>query len=131
VAGLEALLALHRLTDPRLSVEVVAPEREFVYRPLAVAEPFKLAHPARIDIAELAAGTPSAAPPAAARPCTRRGRAAAEPHLLLAHVAVALRRPVSRNRKTTGLRSLHARSQARKTQLTCHSAISTTLGRSG
>jgi sulfide:quinone oxidoreductase len=56
VAGLEALLALHELAGPRVRVELLAPEREFVYRPLAVAEPFKLAHPARVDLAELAAG---------------------------------------------------------------------------
>ncbi|HEY1277838.1 MAG TPA: FAD-dependent oxidoreductase [Thermoleophilaceae bacterium] len=55
VAGLEALLAMHELAGPRVRVELLAPEREFVYRPLAVAEPFKLARPARIDIAELAA----------------------------------------------------------------------------
>ena len=47
VAGLEALLALHELAGPRVKVELLAPEREFVYRPLAVAEPFGLAHPAR------------------------------------------------------------------------------------
>ena len=32
----------------RVRVQLLAPEREFVYRPLAVAEPFGLAHPARI-----------------------------------------------------------------------------------
>jgi sulfide:quinone oxidoreductase len=55
VAGLEALLALHRLAGPRVQVELLAPEREYVYRPLAVAEPFSLAHPARLDLGELAA----------------------------------------------------------------------------
>ena len=54
VAGLEALLALHELAGPRVRVQLLAPESEFVYRPLAVAEPFGLAHPARIDLAELA-----------------------------------------------------------------------------
>ena len=54
VAGLEALLALHDLAGPRVRVHLLAPEREFVYRPLAVAEPFGLAHPARIDLKELA-----------------------------------------------------------------------------
>jgi sulfide:quinone oxidoreductase len=54
VAGLEALLALHDLAGPRVRVQLLAPEREFVYRPLAVAEPFGLAHPARIDLSELA-----------------------------------------------------------------------------
>jgi sulfide:quinone oxidoreductase len=56
VAGLEALLALHKLAGPRVSIDLLAPEDEFVYRPLSVAEPFKLAQPARVDIAELAAG---------------------------------------------------------------------------
>jgi sulfide:quinone oxidoreductase len=56
VAGLEALLALHELAGPRVKVDLLAPEHEFVYRPLAVAEPFKLARPAPIDLAELAAG---------------------------------------------------------------------------
>ena len=54
VAGLEALLALHRLAGPRARVELVTPEEEFVYRPLAVAEPFRLASPARVDIRGLA-----------------------------------------------------------------------------
>lgn len=54
MAGLEALLALHELAGRRVRVQLLAPEREFVYRPLAVAEPFGLAHPARIDLAELA-----------------------------------------------------------------------------
>jgi sulfide:quinone oxidoreductase len=55
VAGLEALLALHELAGPRVRVELLAPERTFVYRPLAVAEPFRLTDPARIDLAEIAA----------------------------------------------------------------------------
>jgi sulfide:quinone oxidoreductase len=55
VAGLEALLALHELAGPRVNVELLAPEHDFVYRPLAVAEPFRLARPARIDLAKLAA----------------------------------------------------------------------------
>ena len=55
VAGLEALLALHQFAGPRVRVELLAPEPAFVYRPLAVAEPFRLVDPARIDLAELAA----------------------------------------------------------------------------
>lgn len=55
VAGLEALLALHELAGPRVKVQLLAPEREFVYRPLSVAEPFGLAHPTRIDLRELTA----------------------------------------------------------------------------
>lgn len=40
VAGLETALALRAYAGELLSVEVVAPEQEFTYRPLAVAEPF-------------------------------------------------------------------------------------------
>ena len=41
VAALEATLALRRLAHELVDVELVAPEDEFVYRPMAVAEPFK------------------------------------------------------------------------------------------
>ena len=51
VAGLEALLALHALAGPRVRVVLPTPERDFVYLPLALAEPFGLAHPARVDLA--------------------------------------------------------------------------------
>jgi len=43
VAGLEATLALRALAEDRVSVDVVAPEADFTYRPLAVAEPFRVA----------------------------------------------------------------------------------------
>jgi sulfide:quinone oxidoreductase len=42
VAALEAMLALRALAADRVSVVLVAPDREFVYRPLAVAEPFRV-----------------------------------------------------------------------------------------
>ena len=42
IAALEAALTLHALAADRVRVEVVAPETEFVYRPLAVAEPFRV-----------------------------------------------------------------------------------------
>src|SRR5512146_1326036 len=41
VAGLECALALRALADGLVSVELIAPEQEFIYRPLAVAEPFR------------------------------------------------------------------------------------------
>jgi sulfide:quinone oxidoreductase len=41
VAGLELALALQALAEERVSVEIVAPETDFVYRPLAVVEPFR------------------------------------------------------------------------------------------
>jgi sulfide:quinone oxidoreductase len=40
VAGLEALLALRELCDEQLDITLLAPEEEFHYRPLAIAEPF-------------------------------------------------------------------------------------------
>jgi sulfide:quinone oxidoreductase len=40
VAGLETALALNAIAREYVSVELIAPEREFTYRPLAVAEPF-------------------------------------------------------------------------------------------
>jgi len=40
VAGLEAMLALGHLVGDRAEVELYAPRREFLYRPLAVTEPF-------------------------------------------------------------------------------------------
>jgi sulfide:quinone oxidoreductase len=43
VGGLETALALHAIAAGLVSVELLAPEREFTYRPLAVAEPFGLA----------------------------------------------------------------------------------------
>ena len=54
VAGVEVLLALAAIAPGRLSVELVAPEPDFVYRPLSVAEPFELAEVKRISLAGLA-----------------------------------------------------------------------------
>jgi sulfide:quinone oxidoreductase len=56
VAALEAMLALRRLACDRLEVELLAPQRDFVYRPMAVAEPFGLGGPRRFDLAALADG---------------------------------------------------------------------------
>jgi sulfide:quinone oxidoreductase len=41
VAALELALALRAQAEERVSVEIVAPETDFVYRPLAVVEPFR------------------------------------------------------------------------------------------
>jgi sulfide:quinone oxidoreductase len=41
VAALEAALALRALAGDLVHVELIAPEAEFTYRPLAVAEPFR------------------------------------------------------------------------------------------
>jgi sulfide:quinone oxidoreductase len=40
VAGLEALLALRDLAGDRVELRLLSSEPEFVYRPMAIAEPF-------------------------------------------------------------------------------------------
>jgi sulfide:quinone oxidoreductase len=42
VAGLEALMALHDLAGDRAEITLVAPDPDFVYKPLMVEEPFDL-----------------------------------------------------------------------------------------
>lgn len=54
VAALEALLALRALLGDRVTIEIHAPRRQFVYRPLAVAEPFGIGQALRFDLAEIA-----------------------------------------------------------------------------
>jgi sulfide:quinone oxidoreductase len=55
VAALEAALALRALAEDRVSVELVAPEPHFWYRPMAVAEPFELGTVRRFELGALAA----------------------------------------------------------------------------
>jgi sulfide:quinone oxidoreductase len=55
VAAIEALLGLRGLLGLPPRVEVVAPNRRFVYQPLAVAEPFGLAHTSVFDLATVTA----------------------------------------------------------------------------
>jgi sulfide:quinone oxidoreductase len=55
VAALEALLALREIGGERLRLTLVAPDRHFVYRPMAVAQPFSLGHPERHALATIAA----------------------------------------------------------------------------
>lgn len=54
VAGLEALLALRDLAGERVDLTVLAPEAEFVYRPMAVAEPFGRGRADRYPLADIA-----------------------------------------------------------------------------
>jgi sulfide:quinone oxidoreductase len=54
VAGLEALLALHAVAADRVKLTLVAPTPDFVYRPLAVAEPFALGHRRTTPLADAA-----------------------------------------------------------------------------
>lgn len=57
VAALEAALALHTLAADRVSVEMIAPESDFVYRPLAVAEPFRVAEVRSFPLTRLTEAT--------------------------------------------------------------------------
>ena len=50
VAGLEALLALRSLAGDRVRLTLVAPDPEFSYRPLAVAEPFAQGRAHRVPL---------------------------------------------------------------------------------
>ena len=57
VAALEAALALRALAEDLVSVELVAPEAEFTYRPLAVAEPFRVGEVSRFPLPPLVSAT--------------------------------------------------------------------------
>jgi sulfide:quinone oxidoreductase len=54
VAGLEALLALRDLAGERVELTLLSPEAEFVYRPMAVAEPFGRGRADRHPLADIA-----------------------------------------------------------------------------
>jgi sulfide:quinone oxidoreductase len=54
VGGLEAMLALRALAKERVSIDLIAPTREFVYRPLSVLEPFEAVETPRFNLAEIA-----------------------------------------------------------------------------
>ena len=54
VAALEAALTLRELAGDRVTVEMVAPEPRFWYRPLAVVEPFGLGEAVHLDLSALA-----------------------------------------------------------------------------
>jgi len=54
VAALEATLALRALAPKLVDIELVAPEEDFTYRPLAVAEPFLVGEVRRFPLRRLA-----------------------------------------------------------------------------
>lgn len=54
MAGLEAVLALRDLLGDRVEVTLLTPEREFVYRPMAVAQPFARGHAQRHRLGDIA-----------------------------------------------------------------------------
>jgi sulfide:quinone oxidoreductase len=53
IAALEATLALRALARDPVSIELIAPDREFVYRPLAVTEPFRVGETQRFPLKPL------------------------------------------------------------------------------
>ncbi len=53
MAALEATLALRALARDRIAITLVAPESDFVYRPLAVAEPFRVGEVERFPLRPL------------------------------------------------------------------------------
>src|SRR5450755_3905819 len=55
VAAIETLLGLRALVGLAPHVDLIAPNRRFVYEPLAVAEPFGLAQTHLFDVAAVAA----------------------------------------------------------------------------
>jgi sulfide:quinone oxidoreductase len=57
IAGLEALLGLHAMARDSVRLSVIAPDPEFSYRPLAVAEPFALGHAHRVPLSRFAEET--------------------------------------------------------------------------
>ena len=50
VAGLEALLGLRAMAGDKVRLTLIAPDADFSYRPLAVAEPFALGHAHRVPL---------------------------------------------------------------------------------
>jgi sulfide:quinone oxidoreductase len=65
VAGLEALLALHDLAGDRVELTLLCSEPEFVYRPMAIAEPLGRGRAVRHSLAEIAADLEAEMLPAA------------------------------------------------------------------
>jgi sulfide:quinone oxidoreductase len=60
IAGLETLLAVHELGGDQVDLMLIAPEDNFVYRPLAVEKPYSLGRVHRVPLAEAAAGAGAA-----------------------------------------------------------------------
>jgi sulfide:quinone oxidoreductase len=54
-AGLEGALKLQLLAEERVQITIIAPDPQFAYRPLAVAEPFGLGRVARFSLPQLTA----------------------------------------------------------------------------
>ena len=56
VAALEAMVALRHIAEEHVDLTLLAPDKQFTYRPLAVAKPFGLGSVARFPLEELATG---------------------------------------------------------------------------
>jgi sulfide:quinone oxidoreductase len=82
VAALEAALALRALAEDRVSVELLAPDTQFWYRPLAVAEPFDLGEVRHFDLAELAAAAGATFSPGALSRLTREDASPRPPRVV-------------------------------------------------
>lgn len=54
IAGLELLTALRDLAGDKVDVTLVAPDREFVYKPLLIKEPFTSTPPSQIELTGIA-----------------------------------------------------------------------------
>ena len=57
IAALELVLALRELADRRVDIALLTPGTDFVYRPLAVAEPFGIGVAHHFDLGAIAADT--------------------------------------------------------------------------
>jgi sulfide:quinone oxidoreductase len=55
VAALETALALHKLAGARVKLKLLAPTADFIYRPMAVLEPFVHRPPRQLPLAKFAA----------------------------------------------------------------------------
>ena len=55
IAGVEALLGLREVAGPRVRLTLLAADRDFVYRPMAVAEPFSAGVAHHVPLADIAA----------------------------------------------------------------------------
>jgi sulfide:quinone oxidoreductase len=72
VVGLEALMALRDLAGNRAELALVAPEPDFLYKPLLVEEPFDLGPAERHELAPLAEELDARSPRRPRTACSRR-----------------------------------------------------------
>jgi sulfide:quinone oxidoreductase len=92
VAALEAMMALRALVGDRARITLLAPNREFAYRPMAVAEPFTISHARHVPLpgiaadfdADLVIGSLAGVEPAEHRVVTRGGERIAYDALVIA-----------------------------------------------